>query len=206
MSDLNALTNVYLVVMRNQELDKMAVPMTHSPAADTPLAHTLINGLMFNITWFAIVTTESVLAAPILASLHLLIHFALMGKGFIELKVVAQVTFIGLVLDQLLFYVGVFNVGGSSALPPFWLSCIWPVLATTIMHAFARLQSRYFLSSALGALGGALSFIAGTELTSVAFESDLFGPVIIGALWCVLFPLLLQIPRLNGYQMDVSHA
>ena len=181
--------------------------MTHSPATDEPVAYTLLNGLMFNGAWFAIVTTESAVVAPILAALHLLIHFAVMGKGFIELKVVAQVTLIGLVLDQLLFYVNVFNMGGSSsALPPLWLSCLWPVLATTFMHAFAGLQNRYWLASVLGAVGGALSFIAGTSLTSVAFESDLYGPVIIGALWALLFPLLLQIPRLNGYQRSIPHA
>jgi hypothetical protein len=192
--------------MHNRKLDKLTVFATHSAANDEPIAYTLANGLMFNITWFAIVATESTVVAPILAALHLLVHFLVMGKGFVELKVVAQITLIGVVLDQLLFYLNVFNVGGSSALPPLWLSCLWPVLATTFMHAFAGLQSRYFLASALGAVGGALSFIAGTGLTSVAFESDFFGPVIIGALWAVLFPLLLQIPRLNDYQWSRDHA
>jgi hypothetical protein len=192
--------------MQNRELDKLTVPMTHSPPNGEPIAYTLVNGLMFNITWFAIVTTESAVVAPILAALHLLIHFVAMGKGFIELKVVAQVTLIGIVLDQLLFYLGVFNVGGLSALPPLWQPCLWPVLATTFMHAFAGLQARYWLASALGAVGGALSFIAGTGLTRVAFESDFFGPAIIGALWAALFPLLLQIPRLNGYQRSTPNA
>lgn len=184
----------------------MTVSMTHSPATEAPIAYTLVNGLMFNITWFAIVTTESVVVAPILAVSHLLIHFALMGKGFIELRVIAQVTLIGIVLDQLLFYLNVFNVGGLSALPPLWLSCLWPVLATTLMHAFVGLQRRPLLAMILGGVGGALSFIAGTRLTSVAFESEFFGPVIIGALWAMLFPLLLQIPRLNGYQRSTPHA
>ena len=67
--------------MRNQELDKMTATMTHSLAANTPVAYTLINGLMFNITWFAIVTTESVVVAPILAAVHLLIHFAMMARA-----------------------------------------------------------------------------------------------------------------------------
>jgi hypothetical protein len=191
--------------VHNGKLDKMTVFTTQSAATDEPIACALVNGLMFNITWFAIVTTESMVVAPILATLHLLIHFLVMGKGFVELKVIAQVTLIGIVLDQLLFYLNVFTVEGVPALPPLWLSCIWPVLATTFMHAFAGLQTRYWLASAMGAVGGAFSFIAGTRLTSVAFESDLLGPVIIGALWAVLFPLLLQIPRLNGYQRSTTH-
>lgn len=161
---------------------------------------------MFNITWFCIVVTESAILAPILAVLHLIIHFAAMGKGFVELKLVIQVTLIGIAVDQLLFYLNVFNIEGTSSLPPLWLSCLWPVLATTFMHAFSGLQSRYILASILGGVGGAFSFVAGTGLTSVAFESDLFGPILIGTLWMVLFPLLLQLPRFNDDRWRVRHA
>jgi hypothetical protein len=155
---------------------------------------------MFNVTWFVIVASESAIIAPLVAAFHLAVHFVLMGKGYVELKVVAQVALIGVVVDQLLFYAGVFTVSGQPALPPLWISCIWPVLATTLMHAFSGLQSRYVLSAFLGGVGGAAAFIAGTRLTSVAFESALAGPVIIGIVWAVLFPLLLQIPRLNSYE------
>ncbi|MBK6739386.1 MAG: DUF2878 family protein [Haliea sp.] len=73
----------------------------------------IINGLMFNITWLVIVTSESAVIAPCAALLHLLIHFAVMGKGTIELKVVFQVALIGVVVDQLLFYFQVFTVDGA---------------------------------------------------------------------------------------------
>jgi hypothetical protein len=163
------------------------------------MLYPLLNGLMFNVTWFAIVTTESAIAAPILAIIHLMIHFTLMGKGYFEIKVIAQVTLLGLVIDQLLFYFHVFTVDGHSAFPPLWISCIWPVLATTFMHAFSGLQRRYYLAGFLGAVGGAASFVAGTRLTGVEFQSAFVGPIIIAALWAVLFPLLLQIPRVNEY-------
>lgn len=171
-----------------------------SPAARRSLFYTVVNGLMFNVTWFAIVASESAIIAPLVAALHLIVHFVLMGKGYVELKVIAQVALIGIVVDQLLFYAGVFVVSGQRELPPLWISCIWPVLATTLMHAFSGLQSRYILSGFLGGVGGAAAFIAGTQLTSVAFESALAGPVIIGIVWAVIFPLLLQIPRLNSYE------
>jgi hypothetical protein len=162
--------------------------------------YTLLNGLMFNVTWLVIVTSESAVVAPILAGIHLLIHFAVMGKGYIELRVIAQVTLIGVLLDQLLFHFQVFTESGQAALPPLWITCLWPVLATTFMHAFSGLQSRYVLASLLGGIGGAASFIAGTRLTNVAFESAFFGPIVIAVLWAVIFPLLLQLPRLNTHE------
>ena len=161
------------------------------------MLYTIGNGLLFNVTWLVIVVTASPVIAPLAAALHLAVHFALMGKGIPELKVVAQVSVLGIIIDQLLFYLGVFTVAGAPALPPVWLSCLWPVLATTLMHAFSGLQGRYALAAVFGAVGGAASFVAGTRLTSVAFASAVYGPVIIAAVWAVLFPLLLQIPRLN---------
>jgi hypothetical protein len=175
----------------------VTAPITNLPTASVSMLHTILNGLMFNVTWLVIVTSESPVVAPVVALLHLLIHFAVMGKGYIELRVIAQVTLIGVVLDQLLFYFQVFNVSGQAALPPLWITCLWPVLATTFMHAFSGLQSRYVLAALLGGIGGAASFIAGTRLTSVAFESALYGPLVIAVLWAVIFPLLLQLPRLN---------
>lgn len=162
------------------------------------LLYTVVNGLLFNVTWLVIVATQSSIIAPLAAALHLLVHFAVMGNGYREVKVIAQVTLVGVIIDQLLFYLGVFTLAGAPALPPLWLSCLWPVLATTLMHAFSGLQNRYVLAAALGGVGGAASFIAGTRLTSVAFESALYGPVIIAVVWALVFPLLLQIPRLNS--------
>ena len=176
----------------------MVASATHLSGASVSMLYTLINGLMFNASWLVIVTSESAVVAVLVASLHLLIHFAVMGKGYVEARVIAQAMLIGVVVDQLLFYFQVFNVSGQAALPPLWITCLWPVLATTFMHAFSGLQNRYVLAAFLGAAGGCASFIAGTRLTSVAFESALFGPVVIALLWAVIFPLLLQLPRLNS--------
>jgi hypothetical protein len=164
------------------------------------MRHSIINGLMFNISWFIIVSFESALVAVCAAVLHLLIHFAVMGKGYIELKVVLQVALVGVVVDQLLFYFQVFTVAGRAALPPLWLFCLWPVLASTLMHAFSPLQGRYFLAAVAGGVGGVAAFVAGTRLTDVEFASAFWGPAVIAIVWAGLFPLLLQLPRWNVYE------
>ena len=80
-------------------------------------------------------------------------------------------------------------------LAPFWLSCLWPVLATTMMHAFSGLQKHLLMAAVLGAVGGTLSYLAGTRLTDVAFGSPVAGPVAIGLLWAALFPMLARVAR-----------
>jgi hypothetical protein len=165
-------------------------PLWQAPA---PVPAKFVNAVLFNLSWFAIVLTQSSLVAVAIVVVHLLVHFRLMGKGRAELALIAAVTLCGIALDQLLFRSGVFNLAGQPAPAPLWLACLWPVFATTLMHAFAGFQQRIFLAVMLGAVGGALSYTAGVRLTSIDFGSPLWGPVILAALWAVVFPLLLML-------------
>jgi hypothetical protein len=145
---------------------------------------------MFNISWLAIVSTASAVLAPLIVACHLAAHFAWMGRGRREILLVAGVSIFGLLLDQSLFALGLFTINGAGALAPLWLSCLWPVLATTLGHAFSGLQQRPLLAATLGALGGAGSYYAGTRMTAVDFADPGSGLLIIALIWALLFPAL----------------
>ena len=151
----------------------------------------IANAILFNLSWLAIVLTQSPVIAPLIVAVHLLLHYRVMPKG--ELRLIAGVTVGGAIIDQMLFKVGVFNLAGQPGLAPLWMTCLWPVFATTLMHSFAVLQNRVLLAAACGAVGGSLSYIAGVRLSAMEFASPLWGPVIVGILWAAVFPLLLQI-------------
>jgi len=153
----------------------------------------IVNIVLFNISWFAIVLSQSPLVAPIIVGIHLLLHWCVMGKGKDELRLIGGVTLCGVIVDQLLFKVGVFNLAGELAMAPLWLSCLWPVFASTLMHSLVIFQDRIALAVVCGALGGALSYIAGVRMSTVDFASPLWGPVLVGMLWAVIFPLFVQI-------------
>ncbi|MEH6592582.1 MAG: DUF2878 domain-containing protein [Halioglobus sp.] len=170
------------------------------------MMYTLMNGLLFNVSWFAIIYTQSTILAPLLASLHLIVHFSLMGRGLPEAAFILGVTVLGILVDQTLFYLGVFTVNGQAALAPLWITCIWPVLATTCMHAFRGLSHHSWLAALFGAIGGAGSYIAGTSLTDVQFGSAVWGPWIMAALWMILFPVLLSLARVWINGMEVTDA
>jgi len=150
--------------------------------------------------------THSAVIAPAVVLLHLCIHFALVGINQRELQLIASVAVLGVVVDQLLFRSGVFTVLGQTAWPPLWMTCLWPVLATTLMHAFRSFQHRPLFSSVLGAVSGAASYTAGTRLTDVAFFSEFWGPVILGALWAALFPLLLLLAARLERETDAAYS
>ncbi|MEH6582081.1 MAG: DUF2878 domain-containing protein [Halioglobus sp.] len=172
----------------------------------TDMLYTLMNGLLFNISWFAIIYTQSTTLAPLLVSLHLLAHFSLMGRGLPEGAFIIGVTMLGILVDQTLFYLGVFTVNGQAALPPLWITCLWPVLATTCMHAFRGLSSHLWLAALFGGIGGAGSYLAGTGLTDVQFASTAWGPWIMAAIWMILFPALLFVARMWINGMEAADA
>lgn len=153
------------------------------------------NGLLFNLSWLAIVVSSSALVAPLVAIAHLVVHGVFIGLKRREPLFIALVAVSGLALDHALFGAGVFVIDGAAATAPLWLSCLWPVLATTLMHAFESLQKHLLLAAVVGAVGGAASYIAGTRLSDVAFADATLGPVILAALWFVWMPLLLVVAR-----------
>jgi hypothetical protein len=162
-----------------------------SQPATQPLGAMLANGLLFNISWLVIVLTHSALLAPAVVLLHLAVHFRLFGYGMVEARLVIVITAAGIILDQALFLAGILAHPGQLPLAPIWLTCLWPVLATTLMHAFSGLQRRLALASLVGAIGGAGSYVAGTRLSDVEFVSLFWGPVTMALLWALLFPALL---------------
>ncbi len=166
----------------------------------------IVNIVLFNISWFAIVLSQSSLVAPLIVGIHLLLHWRVMGKGKDELRLIGGVTLCGVVVDQLLFKTGVFNLAGQPALAPLWLSCLWPVFASTLMHSLVVFQNRIALAAVCGALGGALSYIAGVRMSAVDFASPLWGPVLLGTLWAVIFPLLMQIAARLQSQRDALQS
>lgn len=153
----------------------------------------IFNASLFNLSWLAIVYSQSLTIALPVTIAHLALHQVIMCNGPREWLLILIVTLLGLALDQFAFALGVFNIEGKAALAPLWLSCLWPVLATTLGHAFALLQSRPLLAAAAGAIGGTASYLAGTGISNVDFGSSVGGPIIIAAVWSLLLPLLLRL-------------
>ncbi len=160
------------------------------------LLHKAGNGTLFNLSWLAIVTSQSLPIAAAVVLIHLCVHQWWLGQGLRELLFIVAVSLLGFTVDQLLFAVGLFTLDGQAALAPLWLSCLWPVMATTFQHAFSGLQRQLLLAAVLGGVGGYTSYYAGTAMSQIDFADPFRGPLFIAAIWVVLFPALAFAARL----------
>ncbi|KRP78778.1 DUF2878 domain-containing protein [Pseudomonas lactis] len=155
----------------------------------------LANAVLFQCGWFACVLGGD--------SRWLLIGIAALGVHLLwisswtrEGQVILAVTVLGTLVDTALRGLGVFEFNTPGPLIPLWLILLWALLATTLRHCLAWSAQPWWLASLLGAVGGPLSYYAGSQLAGVSFGYGTI-PTLIGLalLWAMLFPLLHRIAQ-----------
>jgi len=156
---------------------------------------TLANALLFQCGWFACVLGgDSLWLLVGLAALA--IHLLWITSWSEEGQVILAVTLLGTVLDTTLRTFGVFHFSLPGPLIPFWLILLWALLATTLRHCLDWSAQPWWRASLLGAIGGPLSYYAGSQMAGVSFGYG-FVPTMVGLalLWAVVFVVLHWIAR-----------
>ncbi len=150
----------------------------------------IANAVLFQLGWLACVLGGNSLWL-LLAVAALVIHLRWISSWAAEGRLILCVVIVGTAVDSVLRYLDVFRFADASPLIPLWLMLLWALLATTLRQCLAWSARPWWLASALGAVGGALSYYAGGRLAGVQFPyGDIPTLILIGLLWAVLFPLL----------------
>ncbi|TGD74803.1 DUF2878 domain-containing protein [Mangrovimicrobium sediminis] len=154
----------------------------------------LANALMFNVSWLLIVLSQDAALAWGVAAVHCFAHLVLFGQRG-ELRAIAAISLLGLALDQVLFASGVLQSADGGLPAPLWMSALWPVFASTALHAFAGFLRLRWIAVVVGALGGYAAYRAGASLSAVSFGWPLISDLVLLAVWAALFPALLLLAR-----------
>ncbi|MDR7054813.1 hypothetical protein J2W70_002175 [Pseudomonas koreensis] len=148
------------------------------------------NAVLFQLGWLACVLGGNSLWV-LLALAALVIHLRWISSWAAEGRLILCVVIVGTAVDSVLRQLGVFRFADASPLIPLWLMLLWALLATTLRHCLAWSARPWWLASALGAVGGALSYYGGGRLAGVQFPyGEVSTLIVIGLLWAGLFPLL----------------
>jgi len=159
----------------------------------------LANAVLFQCGWFACVLggdSRWLLVAVAALAVHLLWISSWSREG----QVILAVTLLGTLIDTSLRSFGVFHFSLPGPLIPLWLMVLWALLATTLRHCLAWSARPWWRASLLGAVGGPLSYYAGSQLAGVSFGYGT-APTVIGLslLWGLLFPVLHWVARELGH-------
>ncbi|MEA9996259.1 DUF2878 domain-containing protein [Pseudomonas sp. 10B1] len=156
----------------------------------------LANALLFQIGWFACVLGGNSLWL-LLAGVVLAVHLLWISSWRTEGPMVVSVALIGTLIDSLLLKSGVFSFASEGLLIPLWLMVLWAVLATTLNHCLDWTATPWWRASVLGAIGGPMSYYAGSKMAGVYLPLGLWpSMLLLGIIWAVLFPLLQKLAKI----------
>ncbi|NWD83267.1 DUF2878 domain-containing protein [Pseudomonas reactans] len=151
---------------------------------------TLANAVLFQCGWFACVLGgDSLWLLVGLAALA--IHLLWISSWAEDGRLILGVTLLGTLIDTLLRTVGFFQFSEPGPLIPLWLIMLWALLATTLRHCLAWSTQPWWRAALLGAVGGPMSYYAGSQLAGVSFGYSLGASLVaLALLWALLFILL----------------
>ena len=166
-----------------------------------------INILLFQIAWFGCVLGAGKgnfwlgsVAVVVIVTVHLKVNNNVRG----ELLIIGAATFVGFIMDTVMSSFGVYTPARqfvSSPWSPLWLISMWPNFATLLNVSLRWMHGRYFLSTVLGAIGGALAYYSGMQLGALSFNTPVLKNVIIvGFAWGVVTPTLFWIVAKTNQQ------
>jgi hypothetical protein len=165
----------------------------------------IINVVIFQAAWFAGVLgaahhvplwgTAVVLAA-------MAWHLAVSARPLQELKLMAVITVLGLVVETVTSWQG--NVVYTSGQPhpywpPYWMVALWGLMAIALNVTMRWLKRRWLLAAVLGAVVGPLSYWSGVRLGAAQFVAATPALVTLAVVWLVCMPLLMWLSdRFDG--------
>lgn len=158
----------------------------------------IINFVLFQAAWFVCVLGASydrTYVALLIATIILLIHFAIIKKRLLELKLILIAGIIGFFFDGALlnFDLIIYNDPGLPyPLTPIWIVMLWMIFAMTLNHSLAWLSQKIYISIFFGAIGGPLAYVAGEKLGAITLLSN-NSIITLSIGWALITPILIII-------------
>jgi len=155
------------------------------------LPYWLINAIGFQLGWFVCVLLGTAFAL-VYTLVALFLHFRWGPARPEDWLAVALALPMGVLHDNLLGYFGVldYSAASGSQLAPYWLLCLWVLMALTFHHALHWFYQRPWVLAVMSALGGPMAYFGGVMLSPVEWGVLPWqGLVVLVIIWVWLLPL-----------------
>jgi hypothetical protein len=166
-----------------------------------------INLLAFQVGWFSCVLGAAngfPVLGPIVVAIVVVLHLALAKQPRRELVLIMVAAILGVAFDSALVRSGWLTYSNGIVLAgsaPYWIVAMWMSFATTLNVSLRWLRGRVFAAAAFGAIGGPLSYFAGSRLGALEFINQGAALTVLGAGWALATPVLVALAeRFDGVQ------
>jgi len=164
------------------------------------------------VGWFACVLGAAHGAAWIgilVAALLIVLHLLRVSDPLPELKLIASVTVIGGLWENMLVGLGLLAYPDMPVhgWAPLWLPALWGMFAAQANTTYQWLKRRLIIAALLGAIAGPVSFHAGAALGAVYFLKLWPAAIVLTVGWAILLPLLMVLAgRWDGVRKPAAHV
>ncbi len=167
----------------------------------------VINFVVFQAAWFATVLGAAngmPWVGPIVVLAAAALHLRNTRLPQIEARLLASAMALGLVVDSLLLATGWIAYPNGAWIPglaPYWIIAMWALFATTLNVSMRWMRGRYLIAALFGAVGGPLSYFAGSKLGAMVFVDATAAAAGLALAWALAMPALMWLAsRLDGTQ------
>ena len=156
----------------------------------------LINFIAFQAGWFACVlgaANDLPWLGTLLVCLIVAGHIKMADRPRVELQLLLLCVMLGLVFDSFLVSSGwVLYPSGMliSGVAPYWILAMWALFSITLNFSMAWLKSSLVFASAMGAVFGPLSYIAGQRLGAIELIDYRSSLIALAVIWALAMPIL----------------
>jgi hypothetical protein len=153
--------------------------------------------MLFQAAWFACVVGAArgqvaLGIAAVVAVIAVLLTWSTHRAADLGLIALALVT--GAVWDSALIRFDILHYASPGPLPgwaPPWILALWALFAPMLRDPLRWLHGRPVLAALVGAVSGALSYVAAERLGACNFSDPAVALAVLGAGWALITPLLL---------------
>lgn len=163
--------------------------------------HVIMNAILFQLCWFSAILIEWYIA--LIPLIVMIVHIiSLRHNTRLSIKPLILLSMMGIVMDSILKYVGVYDFSDTTALLPFldlplWLAVLWFNFCFTLSISLEWLLRKPLVFTLACMLMGPVSYLAGRRFEVVAFsDSNLW---ILSLEWLIfaLISLFVLLPKLG---------
>lgn len=163
----------------------------------------IANAVAFNLCWFGLVLQGN-WAVP-LVLLWVATHIVLQKAPWLELRLIATVTSIGVLTDSLLVQTGVLVFSHSLLVLPLWMAALWISFATTLNHSLQVLRRSRVLRILAALIGVPSSYLLGSRLGNVELGLSLPATYVVFAVtWIFLLEVFARLPFYTANKNNTS--
>ena len=165
--------------------------------------HKIMNAVFFQLIWFVCIygASQGTFWQACMLTFSFILWECLHAQNKVGLLwVVAQVTFLGCILDTILLHSSLVEYQAtfpSVKIAPPWILCLWAAFALTLNQSMSWAQNYKSLSVILGGILGPFTYwVADNYWGAIMIQGNMTLSLLsIGLLWSIATPLSLKIAK-----------